>query len=104
MEKTDLVAKGWGRHFSKRTKTITLVSERKPCPWEKAVGFARRCQTWIRPPYAWNKPAMFELKIVVQIPERFKNAKVIFGNKPSGTTLDLNPYGYTVLELSEENR
>ncbi|MBQ1938045.1 MAG: glycosyltransferase family 2 protein [Bacteroidales bacterium] len=72
MEKTDLVAKGWGRHFAKRTKTITLVSERKPCPWEKAVGFARCCQTWIRPPYAWNKPAMFELKIVVQIPERFQ--------------------------------
>ena len=40
----------------------------------------------------------------VEIPERFKNAKVIFGNKPSGTTLDLNPYGYTVLELTEENK
>lgn len=72
MKKTDLLSKGWGRHFAKRTRTITLVSERKACSWEKAIAFARRVQTWVRPPYAWNKPAMFELKIVVQIPERFR--------------------------------
>ena len=34
--------------------------------------WARIIQTWCRPPYALNKPAMFELKIVVEIPERFR--------------------------------
>ncbi len=35
----------------------------------------------------------------VTIPQEFENAKVIFGNKPSGETLTLNPYGFTILEL-----
>ena len=71
MEKTDLLSKGWGRHFKKRMKTITLVSRKKACPWDRAVPFARTIQNWVRPPYAWNKPAMFEAEIVVRIPERF---------------------------------
>ena len=71
MEKTDLLSKGWGRHFKKRMKTITLVSRKKACQWDRAVPFARTIQNWVRPPYAWNKPAMFEAEIVVRIPERF---------------------------------
>lgn len=35
----------------------------------------------------------------IQIPKEFENAKVIFGNKPDGDTLTINPYGYTILEL-----
>lgn len=71
MEKTDLLSKGWGRHFNKRMKTITLVTRKKACEWERAVPLARTIQNWVRPPYAWNKPAMFEANVVVRIPERF---------------------------------
>ena len=71
MEKTDLLSKGWGRHFQKRMKTITLVSRKKACDWERTVPLARTIQNWVRPPYAWNKPAMFEANLVVHIPERF---------------------------------
>ncbi len=72
MEKTDLVSKGWGRHFNKRMKTITLVSRCKARNWEQTIPLVRNIQNCIRPPYAWNKPAMFELQIVVRIPEKFR--------------------------------
>lgn len=71
MEKTDLLSKGWGRHFHKRMKTITLVSRQKALDWERTIPLARHIQNCIRPPYAWNKPAMFNLRIVVRIPEKF---------------------------------
>ena len=71
MKKTDLLSKGWGRHFQKRMKTITLVTRQKACEWERTIPIARIIQNWVRPPYAWNKPAMFEADIVVRIPERF---------------------------------
>lgn len=64
---------GWQRHLNKRTRTITRISKaRKIHDW-KATEKARRCQSLIRPPYAWNKPAMFELVIIVEIPERLRS-------------------------------
>lgn len=66
------VAEGWSRHFRKRIKTITVISRtRQTLQWNRAVAFARSVQNVIRPPYAWNKPAMFNLRLVVRIPERF---------------------------------
>jgi len=64
---------GWGHHLAKRADTIYLVSRKKPRPWDKAVPIARTIQNIVRPPYCWNKPAMFEAKVVVEIPERFAN-------------------------------
>ena len=69
----DRVDQGWGKHMHKRAKTIRLVTERKALDFDRWTRFARRCQTWCRPPYAWNKPAMFELVLIVRIPERFQN-------------------------------
>ena len=69
----DRVDQGWGKHMHKRAKTIRLVTERKALDFVRWTRFARRCQTWCRPPYAWNKPAMFELVLIVRIPERFQN-------------------------------
>ncbi len=61
------------RHVAKRARTITIVSNSKIRSWDKWIPLARKIQTFIRPPYAWNKPGMFKLHIVVRIPERFRN-------------------------------
>ena len=62
---------GWERHLEKRTRVIRTVSRKKARSFDFWTRFARICQTLVRPPYAWNKPAMFGLKIVVRIPDRF---------------------------------
>lgn len=67
----DLSARGWGRHLSKRRKLISEVPGLPVRDWDTWTRRARRIQTLVRPPYAWNKPAMFNLKILVRRPERF---------------------------------
>ena len=69
----DRVAQGWEKHIYKRSRTIRYATEKKARNFDKYTRFARICQTWCRPPYALNKPAMFELRIVVKIPDRFSN-------------------------------
>ena len=69
----DRVAQGWEKHIYKRSRTIKYATEKKARDFDRWMHFARICQTWCRPPYALNKPAMFELRIVVKIPERFNN-------------------------------
>lgn len=59
------------RHFNKRTKTISIVTNNPARDFDKWVSIARKIQTWIRPVYALNKPAMLGRTIVVEIPERF---------------------------------
>lgn len=63
---------GWQKHLQKRSKTIRLVTAGKARDWDRWTGIARLIQTVFRPPYALNKPAMFEQVIVVEIPERFE--------------------------------
>ena len=70
-EDKDRMDQGWGKHMQKRSRTIRLVTEKKALDFDRWTKFARRCQTVCRPPYAWNKPGMLELKIVVRIPDRF---------------------------------
>ncbi len=69
----DRLAQGWGKHMEKRSRTIRLVTDKKARNFEKWTKIARRIQTLCRPPYALNKPAMFEAKIIVRIPERFQD-------------------------------
>lgn len=69
----DRLSQGWGKHMKKRARTIRLVTERKARNFERWTRFGRRCQRLVRPPYALNKPAMFELRLIVRIPERFQN-------------------------------
>lgn len=68
----DRLSQGWGKHMAKRARTIRYATELPARDFDKWTKFARVCQTIVRPPYAWNKPAMFELKIVVRIPDRFE--------------------------------
>lgn len=69
----DRLAQGWGKHMKKRARTIRYATELKARDFDRWTRFARICQSIVRPPYAWNKPAMFELRIVVRIPERFND-------------------------------
>jgi hypothetical protein len=64
---------GWEHHMKKRSRTIRLVSALKALDFDRWTRFARRCQTLVRPPYAWNKPAMLGIRIIVRIPDRFQN-------------------------------
>lgn len=68
----DRLSQGWGKHMLKRSRAIRLVTDLKARDFDKWCRFARLCQSVIRQPFAPNKPAMFELKIVVRIPERFQ--------------------------------
>ena len=68
----DRLAQGWKRHLKKRARTIRLVSDLPARKFERWVRFARICQTLVRHIYAWNKPAMLGLKIIVAMPPRFE--------------------------------
>ena len=70
MGSSALVSEGWSRHLKKRAKTVRHVTYNRARSWS-FVRLARVLQNIFRPPYAWNKPAMFEARIVVRIPERF---------------------------------
>ncbi len=65
------LASGWTRHLKKRARTIDIVTRSRARDWERRVPVARFIQTVVRPPYALNKPAMFGMKTVVRIPDRF---------------------------------
>ena len=66
-----LSTQGWGRHLNKRRRLISDVPKLPVRDWDVWTKRARVIQTWIRPPYAWNKPAMLNMKIVIRRPERF---------------------------------
>lgn len=68
----DRMATGRGKHIKKRAQTIDLITKRKALTGEKWLKIARFLQTWMRPIYALNKPSMVGLKLVIKIPERFK--------------------------------
>lgn len=68
---SDRLSQGWEKHMKKRSRTIRYVTRFRARPFDTWVRFARVCQSIVRPPYALNKPAMFELRIVVRIPDRF---------------------------------
>ena len=69
----DRLAQGWGKHMKKRSRAIRLVTDKKARNFERWTAFGRICQTMVRPPYAFNKPAMFGMKLIVRIPERFQD-------------------------------
>ena len=69
----DLSARGWGRHLNKRLRLIQRVSSLPVRDWNVWTRRARLIQTVVRPPYMWNKPAMLGLRILLRIPDRFKN-------------------------------
>ena len=73
MGNSDLVSTGRLGHIKKRAKTIHVVTGAKAREWDKTVKGMRIAQQWLRQPFAWNKPWNPITKVVVRIPERFKN-------------------------------
>lgn len=69
----DRMATGRKKHIEKRVRTITIISKYKPFKWGFIIKFARVFQTIVRPLFAWNKPSIAFLNIVVQIPSKFKS-------------------------------
>lgn len=66
----------WVNHLKRRGNgTINDVTNR-PARGERWIKISRAMQRFIRAPYAWNKPNMCGIKIVVKIPERFKKSGV----------------------------
>ena len=66
----------WLNHLKRRGNgTINAITKSKPKS-EKWLNIARFLQTYFRPIYALRKPAMFGLKIVVKIPNRFKKSGI----------------------------
>lgn len=69
----DRMTTGRERHIRKRARTINLITRRNALTNEKWLSIARFVQTWVRPLYALNKPSMFFWKLIVKLPERFKD-------------------------------
>lgn len=68
----DRLSQGWEKHIRKRSRTIRYVCELKSRSFEKWTRIARKLESICRPPYAWNKPGFLGMKIIVEIPGRFK--------------------------------
>lgn len=64
----------WEKHLKKRARTIEIITNSKNK--NKSIKIARILQTFLRPIYDINKPAMLGLKWVTEIPEKFKEIKI----------------------------
>lgn len=66
----------WVNHLRRRGNgTINMVTKLRP-RGERAMKIARVMQRIFRPVYAFDKPGMLGIKIVVSIPERFKETGI----------------------------
>lgn len=68
----DRMSTGREGHIKKRAKTIDIITKANPKTNENWLRIARKIQSYARPIWAWNKPTMLKLKLVVEIPARFK--------------------------------
>ena len=73
MGDADLLSTGRLRHIRKRARTIYVVSENKVRDWDSTVGKMRCVQQTLRQFFAWNKPWNPITKVVVRIPDRFRD-------------------------------
>lgn len=65
---------GWGKHLEQRYRTIRLCNEKKAKDGNKFLPIARFLQTIIRHPFAWLRPYMYYWKLIVRVPDRFKES------------------------------
>jgi len=68
------IQSGWSKHLEQRKRTINLVVRKKPLDGNVFLPVARLLQTIIRHPFAWLRPYMYFWKLVIQIPERFRDS------------------------------
>ncbi len=67
----DRLSTGWTGHLKRREKVFDYVTTGEALPGDSVFANARRRQTWVRPFFALNKPAMMPGAPVVEIPARF---------------------------------
>lgn len=72
LQDADLGSRGWERHLHKRIRLIDSIPYITVRSWDKWIPLAVRLQTFVRRPYLWNKPAMLNLRILTELPERFR--------------------------------
>ena len=70
----DKIKQGWSRHINKRRRVIRFVNSLPIRKFETTVKMARKIERVFRPPYAWNKPGLLGLRLMVELPERFENS------------------------------
>lgn len=70
------IKEGWLNHLKRRTKTIDLITNKKASEGDKYIPSARKLQTVLRPVFALNKPSMGCWKLVIRIPDRFRNVQI----------------------------
>jgi hypothetical protein len=68
----DRTAAGWANHQARRERLFRLITDAEPLDGDAFFPVARRRQTWRRPLFALNKPAMLPEEPVVIIPARFR--------------------------------
>lgn len=71
---SDRLATGWQQHLSRREQLFEIITHSKPMEGDPFFPEARRYQTYHRPIYAWNKPAMIPGNPVIRIPDRFERS------------------------------
>ncbi len=76
IEDSEKQVEGWGRHLNQRLRTINLLTKNRLHKSEFFIRLARFLQTIIRHPFMWTRPYMYYWKMVVRIPDRFKNSGV----------------------------
>lgn len=70
---SDRLSQGWARHMKKRSRTIRYATNLPAYDFDKTTRYARICETIVRKPYAWNKPGLLGLKLIVELPGRFRS-------------------------------
>ena len=68
----DRMEAGWEKHLQRRSETIRNCTEGRKRDWDRTVRWTRVAEQVLRPPYAWNKPGLLEMKVIVRIPDRFR--------------------------------
>lgn len=74
MKDSERVNAGWTKHMLQRRRAIDLAVKKKAKPGDTYLPIARGLQTIIRHPFAWFRPYMYFWKLIVRIPERFKES------------------------------
>ncbi len=65
-------SEGWGKHLKQRFRTIDLLTKKRIHTSERYISIARFLQRVIRHPFMWTRPYMYYWKLIVKIPERFR--------------------------------
>lgn len=76
VKNSPLKESGWKGHFDRRLELFDLITNAKPVNGDECFNKSRKIQSWLRPIYALNKPGTQKERVIVRLPERFKQCGV----------------------------